>query len=129
MGINYSALAATAKRLIGPNGARCVLVNPKDGAGKYNPVTKKYDKNEERNDGFCIITEYKDHLVDGTVIRAGDRKAVAVILGDPIPGLSRLEIYNKKTNALIETYQVINGQNINPDGTAVIVTHLHCRKL
>jgi hypothetical protein len=129
MGINYSALAVKAKSLIGSNGAKCILVNPVEGVGTYNTKTKKYEKDEEKYEGFCIITEYKDHLIDGTVIRAGDRKAVVVISGEPIPGLSRLEIYNKKTNALVETYQVINGKKVNPDRTEVIVTHLHCRKL
>ena len=129
MGINYSALAATAKRLIGQNGAKCVLVNPADGAGTYNVETKKYDKSSKRFDGVCVVTVYEDKLIDGTAILAGDRKVIAVLSGAPVQGVSLLEVYNKRTNALLDTYQVINSAEKNPDATTVIAATLQCRKL
>jgi len=128
MGVNYSALAVKAKSLIGSNGAKCILVNPVEGVGTYNTKTKKYDKDDERFNGFCIITGYADRLIDGTVIKAGDRKVIAVLEGEPIPTISNLEVYNKKTGILIDIFQIINSTPINPDGTTIISCQLHCRK-
>ena len=128
MGIDYTASAATAKRLIGSNGTKCVLVNPDNGAGEYNAETDEYIKNEKRHDGICIVSGYKDSLIDGTVIKAGDRKVIAVLPVEPKQGLPKLEVYNKKTGKLAETYNVISSDTVNPDLSTVIVYKLHCRK-
>jgi hypothetical protein len=128
MGVNYNALAATAKRLVGSNGTKCVLVNPGEDRGEYNPDTNEYDKKEEeRFEGYCIVSGYEDKLVDGTVIKAGDRKVTAVLPAEPNPGLSRLEVYNRY-GKLAETYNVINSNTVNPNLTTVIVYKLQCRK-
>ena len=128
MGINYGEMAATAKRLLGSNGTRCVLVNPSGNPPVYNPATNEYEKQEERFDGFCVVSGYEDRLVDGTVIKAGDRKVMAVLLGEPEPNLSSLEVYDKKGKILKDTYQVINANKVSPDATTVILYRLQCRK-
>jgi len=127
MGINYIAMAAAAKRLIGSNRAKCVLINPVGNKPVYDPVTNEYEKEIEKHDGYCIISNYEDRLVDGTVIKAGDRKIVAVLSGEPKPGLSSLEVYNK-AGKLTDTYHVINSSQVNPDANTVILYRLQCRK-
>ena len=127
MGINYKSLASTAKRLLGGNGTKCILINPGDGPGEYNPSTNEYDKKKEQHNGYCIISEYKDELFDGTIIKTGDRKVMAVLPVKPIPKLSKLEIYNK-TGKLIGIYLVINSTKVNPDAATVILYKLQCRE-
>jgi len=128
MGVNYGSMAATAKRRIGSNGTRCILVNSSGNPPVYNPATNEYEEQKERFDGYCIVTSYEDKLIDGTVIKAGDRKVMAVLSGEPKPGLSSLEVYDKKGKILKDTYQVINPTKVNPDAMTVILYRLQCRK-
>jgi hypothetical protein len=127
MGINYKRLAATAKRLIGPNGTKCVLINPSSNQPVYNQATNEYEKQDEKFNGFCIVSSYEDKLVDGTVIMAGDRKIIAVLEGEPKPSLSSLDVYEKK-GTLKDSYKVVNSTKISPDASTIILYRLHCRK-
>jgi hypothetical protein len=127
MGINYSELAVKAKRLIGSNGTKCVLRNPSSNPSVYNQATNDYEKQEDKFDGFCIVSGYEDRMVDGTVIQAGDRKVVAVLDGEPEPGLSSLDVYDK-AGKLKDSYKVINSNPVNPDASTIILYRLQCRK-
>jgi hypothetical protein len=128
MAINYVKLQSRAKKLIGPNGTRCVLLNPSGKPPVYNPQTNEYDTSDERFDGFCIVSGYEDKLVDGTVIKVGDRKVMAVLDGEPKPGLSKLEVYDKTGKILKEKFNVVNPTKVSPDATTVILYRLQCRK-
>ena len=128
MGINYGEMSATARNLIGSNGTKCVLINPGNEQGVYNPETNEYEREGIPFDGYCIISGYEDRLVDGTAIKAGDRKVIAVLPAEPVQAASKLEVYNKKTGKLAEVYNIINYTTVNPDISTVIVYKLHCRK-
>lgn len=128
MGINYGSLAATAKRLIGPNGTKCVLNNPSGKPPAYNSETNEYETEKISFDGFCIVSGYEDRVVDGTVIQVGDRKIIAVLTGEPVPKLSTLDVFNKRTEKLQDSYKVINSTPVNPDGSTIILYRLQCRK-
>jgi hypothetical protein len=104
-----------------------VLRNPSDNPPVYNPATNEYEKQEEKFDGFCIVSGYEDRMVDGTVIQVGDRKVIAVLSGEPIPKLSSLDVYDKK-GKLKDSYKVINSNSISPDASVVIVYRLQCRR-
>jgi len=105
--MNYEKMAATAKRLIGSNGAKCVLRNPSGNLPVYNPATNDYEADKTSFDGFCIVSGYEDRVVDGTVIQVGDRKIIAVLTGEPKPKLSTLDVFNK-AGKLQDSYKVIN---------------------
>jgi hypothetical protein len=124
--MNYPALAKTAKRLIGSNGTRCQLKNPV-GDPVYDPTTNDYIQNYDTYDGVCIVSSYADELINGSVIQSGDCRVTAVLPANPIPSLSKLDVYDKKGN-LVEMYQIINAQKISPDSTTVIVYRLQCRR-
>jgi hypothetical protein len=126
MAINYGKMAATAKRLIGSNGTRCQLKNPV-GEPEYDPANNDYIQNYDTFEGVCIISGYSDELIDGTVIKIGDRKVIAVLSGEPLPSLSKLDVYDKKGN-LTESYQIINFQKISPDADTIIAFRLQCRR-
>jgi hypothetical protein len=119
-------LAATARRLIGPNGARCCLRNPA-GEPVYNPATNEYEQNYEIHEGYCLVSAYDDRLINDTVIKAGDRKVTAVLPVEPLPGLSRLDVLDKAGN-LKDDYLVVNSAPVSPNADTVILYKLQCRK-
>jgi hypothetical protein len=127
MAINYAPLQATARRLTGENGTYCKLKNPV-GEAQYDSASNTYVQDYDPFDGFCLVSAYDERLADGTVIRVGDRKVTAVLSGEPKPGLSRLEVYDKTGRIVKETYQVINSAPVSPDASTVILYKLHCRK-
>jgi len=128
--MDYKSLATRAKQLIGSGGTKCVLVNPSTEEKHYNPDSNRYEGGEpSRYNGYCVISQYADKLIDGTAIKVGDRKIIAVIEeGEPIPSLSTLEVYDKTGTVLKDTYNVVNGGAISPDAETVIVHSLQCRK-
>jgi hypothetical protein len=127
--VDYSAIATRAKTLIGKNGTKCVLVNPSREGQVYNPNPNQYEGGTpERFNGFCIISNFDDKLVDGTVIKAGDRQIVAVLEGAPVPGTSTLEVYDKTGKTLKDVYKVIHPSAVSPDAETIIVYRLHCRR-
>jgi hypothetical protein len=126
MALDYKALAATARKLIGSNGARCRLRNPV-GEPVYNPLTNSYEQTWETYDGYCLVSAYDDHLINDTVIKAGDRRVTAVLPAAPNPKLSRLDVFDKAGN-LKEDYLVINSAPVSPNADVVILYKLQCRK-
>jgi hypothetical protein len=126
MALNYRTLAATARQLIGPNGTRCRLRNPV-GEPVYDPSTNEYIQNYETYEGYCLVSAYDDHLINDTVIKAGDRRVTAVLPADPQPGLSRLDILGKAGNPK-ENYLVVNSAPVSPNADTVILYKLQCRK-
>jgi len=125
--VNYPALAAKAKKLIGKNGTKCVLNTPSDKPPVYNPATNEYETDDKHFDGVAVISGFDDSMVDGTIIQAGDRKIFAVLAGEPVPKLSTLDVYDK-AGKLVDTYKIINSNPKSPDATTVIVYLLQCRK-
>ena len=124
--MDYANLARTAKRLLGKNGTKCILINP--GTKAYNKETNKYENEKTPHNGFCVISNYKDYNVDGTIIKIGDRQVMAVLDGEPIPEISQFEVYDKTGKVLKETYHVINSAPVNPDASTIILYKLQCRK-
>jgi hypothetical protein len=126
MALNYAALRATAKRLIGNNGAACKLRNP-IGDPVYDVPSNSYIQNYEDYEGYCVLSSYADELVNGTVIQTGDRKATAVLPAEPMPGLSRLVILDRAGNPK-DDYLVVNSAPVSPSADTAILHKIQCRK-
>jgi hypothetical protein len=124
--LNYDNLAEIAKNLITENGARAVLRTPQ-GNPVYNPATNEYESPEISCNGIALITSYEDRLIDGTVIRIGDRLVKAIFDGEPKTGTSKLDIYNS-AGIKTETYNIIKSETVNPNGDKIIMYNLQCRK-
>jgi hypothetical protein len=124
--LNYSKLALIAKKLIGTNGTKVVLRIPM-GQPVYNPQTNEYESQEVLYNGVGIVANYRDQLIDGTVIQSGDLKIKAVIDGEPIAGTSKLDIYSRE-GVKVDTLQIINVSPVNPNAGQVIMYNLQCRK-
>jgi hypothetical protein len=125
--MNYSALSKTAQRLIGKNGTKCILRNPSGKPPVYNPTTDEYETETIPFDGVCIISSFEEDMIDGTIIQSGDQKIIAVLMGDPVPKLSTLDVFDK-AGKLRDSYKIVNSTTISPDSTVVICVRLQCRK-
>jgi len=125
--MNYKEFAQTANELLGEHGTKCILRNPSNTPPVYNPETNDYDKQEEKFNGFCIVSSFDNDAVDGTIILASDSKIIAVLSGKPVPKLSILDVYNKDTGKLEDSYHVENSTPVRPDATTTIVYQLQCR--
>jgi hypothetical protein len=124
MAISYMVMKKAAKRLIGGNGAACKIKNPTQ---EYDPDTNEYIIAYEEFSGFCIITNYKDNLINGTSIKVGDRQVACVFEDvDVKPGISILDIYSKNGSLKYE-YSVVNSSPVNPDGETLVVIKLQVR--
>lgn len=70
---NYTALAQTAKRLIGSNGRDVVLV--RFGAGSYDPTTNTFSGAADTTDTIKgVRLKYTNSQIDNEVIKRGDIK-------------------------------------------------------
>jgi len=124
--LNYGKIAQIAKNLIGSNGTKVVLKNPM-GTPVYNPQTNEYETPEILYNGIAIIANYKDELIDGTLIQSGDRLVKAVLDGEPMAGISKLDVYNTE-GVKVDTLNIINFNPVKPNGSILIMYSLQCRK-
>jgi len=124
--LNYGKIAQIAKNLIGSNGTKVVLKIPM-GNPTYNPQTNEYETPEVLYNGIAIIANYKDQVIDGTLIQSGDRLVKAVLDGEPIAGTSKLDVYNSE-GVKVDTLNIVNFNPVKPNGSTLIMYSLQCRK-
>ena len=124
--MNFNEIAQIARNLIGDHGAKAVLRIPQ-GQPVYDPKTNTYSAPEILYNGYAVIANYENSLIDGSVIQKGDRLVKAILDGEPKAGLSTLDIYNNE-GVKIDSYQIINVLPVNPNGSITIMYTLQCRK-
>lgn len=112
MGVNYSALEKTARRLIKENGRSMVIRTLVKSGPAHNPVITPSDESI-----IGVMTEFKNHERDDSVQR-GDKKVI-VASGFEINTTMRL------VDDSLE-YSIIDVLTIKP-GTKVIIYILQAR--
>lgn len=115
--MNYEKYASKAKSKISKYGGDCVIVRKSEET--YNPETNEYEAEEERIEGKCLVSSYDASNIDGTNIKSGDIKVMAVLGSAPKTGES-IEISGK-------TYTVISWSELNPDGAKNIYYTIQAR--
>lgn len=109
--INYTNLQSTANRLITDNGQECTLTKLTDGTfdgvlGAYSGQTSTdYTVN-------AVISEYKDSMIDGTMIKAGDK--MACIYSTTAPAIDDV-----LTVGTVD-HKIVNVKTCSPAGTVVM---------
>ncbi len=98
MGLLDAPMAKVAQTLTKKFGRAAVLVRP--GSGTPNPKTGKVEAAGPDTSIPCevVFTEFSAFQIDGTLIRAGDRKAIvsrlriegAVTASEPVPNRDKL---------------------------------------
>jgi regulator of extracellular matrix RemA (YlzA/DUF370 family) len=124
--MNYLGSARLAKRLITKNGTKAVLRIP-TGEPVWDDDTASYVETYNEYQGVCLVTNYEQEDIDGTLIEAGDRRLLCVFPVEPKPKVSLVDVY-KKSGTLDATYSVENCSLLVPDATTVILFTIQGRK-
>jgi hypothetical protein len=124
--MNYKRLASRNKQILKKYGTSAVLRIPV-GESIYNNETASYTDAYKEHNGVCVVTEYQQRDIDGTLIGASDKRLLCTFPAEPIPGVSLIDIYHKGGvgNA---TYNVITCRLVSPDATEVLVFEIQGRK-
>lgn len=106
----YDRLAATALRLLQAYGASATL--KASTAGTYDPATGSASVTVVSTAVSAAVFDYPAKLVDGTLIKTGDKKALIAASGAPAVG-----------HALTwqgKDYQIVSLKTVSPAGQPVI---------
>ncbi|MDR3124047.1 MAG: hypothetical protein LBU16_09770 [Treponema sp.] len=124
--MKYLRPARLARKMIAKNGTKAVLRIP---AGKsvWDDDSASWTTGYEEHKGACLATSYEQKDIDGTLIKAGDRKLLCVFPAEPEPKVSLVDVY-KKTGALDATYTAENCSALVPDAATVILFEIQGRK-
>lgn len=121
MSFDYDEIAADADELLVEFGQSCTLGSVTD--GDYDPANGTAGPASTPHAITAAIFAYPQRFVDGTVIRAGDKRALVSCLGlavAPKPG-------DTLTDAAGAVLQVVDAKETAPAGVAVLWT-LQVRK-
>lgn len=113
MGVNYTALEATATRLLRDNGQAITFTY--ETGEVIDPATGVVTTpaSESTVDGFGVATNYKNAEIDGQSVLASDLKLLASnVATEPKP--------NWKVGVNGETWRVMQVMPVNPAGTNVM---------
>jgi hypothetical protein len=104
----YQNMAATAKKLLTKFGQPVTITSY--AAASYNPATGASSLTGTDTVTVGAIFSYKDTMVDGTMVKRGDKYLLCPIAAD----------VGDKVSLVIGTYSVIDVKPINPAGTPVM---------
>jgi hypothetical protein len=124
--MNYLRSAKLARRMISRNGAKAVLRIP-TGESTWDDDTASYLETYDEYPGVCLVTNYEQEDLDGTLIQAGDSRLLCVFPAEPKPDVSLVDVY-KKNGTLAATYNVVNCSPLSLDATTVILFKIQGRK-
>ena len=115
MSFNYTASAATAARLIQRFGSAVTMGRSVPGA--YNPATGAPAAPTVTSQTVqAVVLDFPQRYIDGTLIRAGDRRVLVSAVGTTAPLAGDTLTWNSQ--ALV----VVSVKELGPAGTAVLYT-------
>jgi hypothetical protein len=124
--MNYKRTAKKAERKIRQYGTKAVLRTP-TGDSVWDDNNAVWIDQYEEHQGVCLVTNYEQGEIDGTVIKQEDRRLLCMFPAEPKPSISLVDVY-KKTGALDATYNVESFSPLAPDSTTVILFKVQGRK-
>lgn len=115
MTFNYNASAATAARLIQKFGTAVTMGRSVPGA--YDPATGAPGTPTVTSQTVqAVVLDFPQSYIDGTLIRAGDRRCLVSAVGTTAPLAG--DTFTWKGQALV----VVQAKELGPAGTAVLYT-------
>jgi hypothetical protein len=124
--MSYSWAAQLAREEITKNGTKAVLRIPA-GESVYDPETDSCIENYNEYQGVCLVTNYEQESIDGTVIEKNDRRLLCVFPVEPKPDVSLIDVY-KKNGTLDATYTAVTSSPLAPDASTVILFKVQGRR-
>jgi hypothetical protein len=119
-------MAKKAKRQIKKYGAKAVLRIPA-GESVWDDDTASYTETYNEYKGVCLVTNYKQEDIDGTLIEVGDKRLLCVFPAEPKPKISLVDVY-KKNGTLDATYTAVDFSTLAPDASTVILYRVQGRR-
>lgn len=115
MAFNYAATAATADRLIKRFGTSATLRRTISDAAAYDPATGTVAA-PAAVDTVCsaVVIDYDQKMIDGTLIRAGDKRVYMSVIGVGLPLAADLFVWQTVT------YTVMTVKPLAPAGVGVL---------
>lgn len=115
MSFDYGTTAATAARLIARFGSKVVLTRSVPGA--YDPATgAPAAPTVTMQNVDAVVLDFPQSYIDGTLIRAGDRKVLVSAVGTTAPMAGDTMAWEG------QSLVVINAKKLGPAGPAVLFT-------
>jgi regulator of extracellular matrix RemA (YlzA/DUF370 family) len=124
--MNYLRSARLARKMIAKNGAKAVLRTPA-GSPMWDNETASYTETYDEYQGVCLVTNYEQKDIDGTLIEVGDKRLLCIFPAEPKPKVSLVDVY-KKNGELDATYNVVTFGTLAPDSSTVILYQVQGRK-
>jgi regulator of extracellular matrix RemA (YlzA/DUF370 family) len=124
--MDFLRSAKLAKNLITQNGTKAVLRIP-TGESVWDDNNAAWIDEYEAHRGVCLVTNYEQEDIDGTLIEVGDKRLLCVFPVEPKPKVSLVDVY-KKNGALDATYNVVTFSTLAPDSSTVILYRIQGRK-
>ena len=117
--MQYLRPAKLARKMITKNGTKAVLRTP-TGESVWDDDNATWIDTFKTCSGVCLVTNYKQEDIDGTLIESGDKRLLCVFPAEPKPKVSLVDVY-KKNGALDATYNVVTFTTLSPDASTVIL--------
>lgn len=115
MSFNYAKTAATADRLIKRFGKTATLRRTLADPSTYNPATGVVAQPvETQTTCSAVVIPYGDKLIDGTLIRQGDKQAFVAVVNVSEPKAGDFLLWEGVS------YTVMNSKTLAPAGVNVI---------
>jgi hypothetical protein len=124
--MNYTRMAKLAERKIRQYGTKAVLRIPACKSVWDDDNATWIDEYKEYP-GVCLVTDYEQKDIDGTMIEKNDRRLLCIFPAEPKPDVSLVDVY-KKNGALDATYNVVVCSPLVPDASAIILFKVQGRK-
>ena len=121
---NYANTAATADRLIKRFGASAILRRVLNDVAAYDPATGTVTA-PTVVDTACsaVVIDYDQKMIDGTLIRNGDKRVYMSVVGVGLPLVADLFVWQSVTYACIAV------KPLAPSGSIFVLYELQIRTL
>ncbi len=127
--MSYEAKRASTYLKLRSKGAPCNLVKPVPGADPvYDPETDSTTTPSTNHSGYCLISGFEAKVVDGKTILADDAKILCLFADKSVPDANKDTIVVNPDTDYQETFKIVGGKPLKPDGKTVILFTAQGRK-
>lgn len=128
--MSYSSDRKDTLKSLKKEGTPCNLVKPDPtGTPVYQPAPiDAMISPTISHPGFGVLTGFQDGLIDGTVIQEGDVKILFLTIDGTDPENGKDSIVVNPGTSSAETYKIIGGQPVRPDGKTTVLFKAQGRK-
>lgn len=128
--MSYESDRKDTLKTLRKEGAPCKLVKPVPGEEPvYDTETDTTSTPTTDHAGYCVLTDFDESAIDGTLIQTGDVKILCLFEDKSIPAIGEDKIVVNPGTANAVTYSVVPGSKpVQPDGKTCVLYKAQGRK-